>query len=98
LLLLLLVLLFVIVPQEEEEEEEEAEASAAIVDLGVSAMFFWIAECRDMYGFALRPQHLKQYREHARIYKVCVLVSVFFCLFVCFFFFFFRPTVVVSYF
>ncbi|CAK9220937.1 unnamed protein product [Sphagnum troendelagicum] len=33
------------------------------------SMFFWIAECRDMYGFALRPQHLKQYREHARIYK-----------------------------
>ncbi|CAM6056598.1 unnamed protein product [Sphagnum tenellum] len=26
-------------------------------------------ENRDMYGFALRPQHLKQYREHARIYK-----------------------------
>ncbi len=71
--------------------KEEAEASAAIVDLGVSAMFFWIAECRDMYGFALRPQHLKQYREHARIYKVCVLVSVFFCLFVCFFFFFLVP-------
>jgi hypothetical protein len=40
-----------------------------------------------MYGFALRPQHLKQYREHARIYKVCVLVFVFF-LFVCFFCFF----------
>ncbi len=90
-----------IVPQEEEEgdEEEEAEALAAIVDLGVSAMFFWIAECRDMYGFALRPQHLKQYREHARIYKVCVLVSVFF-LFVCllFFFFFLGPAGVVSYF
>ncbi len=75
-----------IVPQEEEEEEEEAEALAAIVDLGVSAMFFRIAECRDMYGFALRPQHLKQYREHARIYKVCVSVSVFF-LFGFFFFF-----------
>lgn len=39
-----------------------------------------------MYGFALRPQHLKQYREHARIYKVCVFVSVLF-LFVCFSFF-----------
>jgi hypothetical protein len=50
-----------------------------------------------MYGFALRPQHLKQYREHARIYKVCVFVSVFF-LFVCLFCFFLGPTVVVSYF
>jgi hypothetical protein len=39
-----------------------------------------------MYGFALRPQHLKQYREHARIYKVSVFVSVFF-LFVYLFFF-----------
>jgi hypothetical protein len=38
--LLLLLLLFVIVPQEEEGDEEEAEALAAIVDLGVSAMFF----------------------------------------------------------
>ncbi len=72
-----------IVPQ---EEDEEVEALAAIVDLWVSAMFFWIAECRDMYGFALRPQHLKQYREHARIYKVSVFVSVFF-LFVYLFFF-----------
>jgi hypothetical protein len=35
-----------------------------------------------MYGFAVRPQHLKRYREHASIYKVCV------CLCVCVFFFF----------
>ncbi|CAM6049589.1 unnamed protein product [Sphagnum compactum] len=28
-----------------------------------------VAHAWDMYGFALRPQHLKQYREHARIYK-----------------------------
>ncbi|CAM6034669.1 unnamed protein product [Sphagnum compactum] len=26
-------------------------------------------ESRDMYGFAVRPQHLKRYREHASIYK-----------------------------
>jgi hypothetical protein len=32
---------------------------------------------RDMYGFAVRPQHLKRYREHASIYKVCV------CMYVC---------------
>jgi hypothetical protein len=31
---------------------------------------------RDMYGFAVRPQHLKRYREHARIYKVCVRMYV----------------------
>ncbi len=29
-----------------------------------------------MYGFAVRPQHLKRYREHASIYKVCVCVCV----------------------
>ncbi len=31
---------------------------------------------RDMYGFAVRPQHLKRYREHATIYKVCVCMYV----------------------
>jgi hypothetical protein len=36
-----------------------------------------------MYGFAVRPQHLKRYREHASIYKVCVCV----CARVFFFFF-----------
>lgn len=25
---------------------------------------------RDAYGFAVRPQHLQTYREHANIYKV----------------------------
>ncbi|XP_060675463.1 uncharacterized protein LOC107413626 isoform X2 [Ziziphus jujuba] len=27
------------------------------------------AECRDAYGFAVRPQHLQRYREYANIYK-----------------------------
>jgi hypothetical protein len=31
-----------------------------------------------MYGFAVRPQHLKRYREHASIYKVCVCVCAIF--------------------
>jgi len=34
-----------------------------------------------MYGFAVRPQHLKRYREHASIYKVCVCVCAFFFFF-----------------
>jgi len=40
-----------------------------------------------MYGFAVRPQHLKRYREHASIYKVCVCVCV--CVCARFFFVFF---------
>ncbi len=43
--------MFVIVPQEEEEEEEEAEALAAIVDLGVSAMFFLVFLDCGMQGY-----------------------------------------------
>ncbi|KZV37367.1 ecotropic viral integration site 5 protein [Dorcoceras hygrometricum] len=27
------------------------------------------ADCRDAYGFAVRPQHLQRYREYANIYK-----------------------------
>jgi hypothetical protein len=40
-----------------------------------------------MYGFAVRPQHLKRYREHASIYKVCVCVCVCVCARALFFFF-----------
>lgn len=30
---------------------------------------------RDMYGFAVQPQHLQRYRKHANIYKVLLKSS-----------------------
>jgi hypothetical protein len=42
------------------------------VFLSCEDLCFFGGFLRDMYGFAVRPQHLKRYREHASIYKVCV--------------------------
>lgn len=34
---------------------------------------------RDVYGFAVRPQHLQRFREYAKIYKViCQTANVLF--------------------
>ncbi len=48
----------------------------SFVFLSCEGLCFLGGFVRDMYGFAVRPQHLKRYREHASIYKVCVCMFV----------------------